>query len=514
MPRPRYYRDDWYRRYDAYGYRRRNSWPRVIVLLLLIAAGVFILRERFKHEEPLPLPVLTSAPEVRTPTPSPLSYSFQAEDAYDRGELNAAIKAYENLLALEPENSAAAIELARLYSLMGRPERGADLMRSLLEREPENGMAWATLSLAYDWMYVLEDAIRTGQKAVALAPTEARAYAHLAEAYADNRQWYDASQAAQTALTLNPQEIDALRANAYALELQGFFNEALENYAQALQIEPHFGPLHIAYGRVASALGNYTLAQQSYQQVVDVDPLNAEALDLLGWTYLVNGEYEQAEVQFRRALEGAPTYFQAHGHLGTLYFQRRNYEEAIPAYQQAVRYGEAESRRKTGYLLITLETPEALGDRPAGERIARGDFVHPRNPEGPIRAVISGAQETVATVQGTVRLDVLSGLYTLRLSGLPPAPAGKAYVAWFVNLRMPSKAQVHSEPFYPDAQGQAVLNGETGPVRGVPIEYYYTLALCHYFLAQCDQADPYLNVALAIDPEDANAQQIWQLCHP
>ncbi len=513
MPRSRY-RDDWYRRYNAYGYRKRSSWPRVIVLLLLIAGGIYILRERFKQEDVLPLPVLTEAPVIQTPTPSPLSYKLQAEEAYDRGELSAAIKAYENLLALEPDNHEAAIELARLYSLNGRPERAADLMLALLARDPQNSLAWATLSLAYDWMYVLDDAVRAGQKAVTLDPNSARAYAHLAEAYADKRQWYDASQAAQNALSLDPQDVDALRASGYALELQGFFDEALETYAQALQFEPYFGPLHIAYGRIASALGNYALAQQSYQQVTEADPLNAEALDLLGWTYLVNGEYEQAEIYFRRALEAVPTYYQAHGHMGTLYFQRRNYEEAIPAYRQAVRYGEAESRRKTAYILITLETPEALGDRPAGERVARGDFAHPLNPEGPLRALISGEQESVATARGTARLDVLNGMYTLRLSGLPPAPAGKAYVAWFVALRTPSKAWVRSEPFYPDAEGKAVISGETGPVRGVPIEYYYTLGLCHYFLAQCDQADPYLNVALAIDPDDANAQQIWSLCHP
>ncbi len=513
MPRRRY-RDDWYRKYDAYGYRKRTSWPRVLVLLVLIAAGLYVLRERFKQEEALPLPVLTSAATPPTPTPSALSYSLQAEEATDRGELSAAIKAYEQLIALEPANYDAYLALARLYSLTGRPERAYDLTRYVLQMDPNNAHAWGTLALAYDWMYVLEDAIRAGQKAVALAPDAASAYAHLAEAYADNKDWYNAAQAAQTALTLNPQDVDALRANAYALELQGFFNDALDGYAQALQIAPSFGPLLIAQGRVATSMGDYVTAQESYQKAVDADPLNAEALDLLGWTYLVNGEYEQAEIYFRRALEAVPTYFQAHGHMGTLYFQRRNYEEAIPAYRQAVRYGEAESRRKTAYILITLESADAIGDQPAGERIARGDFSHPRNPEGPLRAAISGSEEAVATVRGAARLDVMTGLYSLRLTGLPSAPAGKAYVAWFVRLRTPSRAIVHSEPFYPDAEGRVTLNGETGAVRGVPIEYYYTLALCHYFLAQCEQADPYLNVALAIDAEDANALQIWKLCHP
>lgn len=512
--RRRRYKDDWYGRYDAYGYRKRSTWPRVLVLLLLIAAAGYILRERLKQEQALPLPVLTGEAPVATPTPSAMSYGLIAEDALERGELSAAVNAYEKLLALEPDNIEARIALGRLLSLTGRPEQAADILLHALRLEPEHAGVWATLSLAYDWMFALDDAVRAGQKAVALAPDHADGYAHLAEAYADMRRWYEAAEAGQTALSLDPNNVDALRANAYALELQGFFMEALDQYNKALSIAPYFVPLHIARGRVATALNNYTLAQESYRQAVSADPRNAEALDLLGWTYLVNEDYEQAEVYFRQALEAVPTYFQAHGHMGTLYFQRRNYEEAIPAYRQAVRYGEAESRRKTAYVLITLENADAIGEQPGGEMVARGNFSHPRNPEGPLRAVISGQEGAIATVRGTLRMDVLNGMYTLRLQGLPLAPEGKTYVAWFVRLRTPTRAIVRTQSFSPDAEGKVTLNGETGSVRGVPIEYYYTLALCHYFLAQCDQAEPYLNVALSIDPNDANAQQIWKLCHP
>ncbi len=513
MRRRRYKDDWWYGRYDAYGYRKRQSWPRIIVLLVLIAAGVYILRERFKQEPTLPLPVLTSEVPIATPTPSALSYSLIAEDAVERGELSAAMKAYENLIALEPTNLEAYIALARLYSLTGRPERGFDLMRHVLRLQADHAGAWSTLALAYDWMYVLDDAIQAGQKAVALAPDDASAHAHLAEAYADSRRWYEASQAVERALALDPQEIDALRVNAYTLEAQGFFYEALDGYSTALNVAPTFVPLLIARGRVATAVGNYTLARESYQQAVEADPLNAEALDMLGWTYLASEAYDDAETYFRRALEAYPTYYQAHGHMGTLYFQKRNYEEAIPAYAQAVRYGEAESRRKTAYILITLEDTATLGGQPAGEVVARGDFSHPRNPEGPLRAFITGERGAIATVRGTARLDVLTGMYTLNLDGLPRTPEGKAYVAWFVRLRMPDRNLVRTV-ITPDASGKVAFSGETGPVRGVPIEYYYTLGLCHYFLAQCEKAEPYLNVALAIDPNDANAQQIWKLCHP
>jgi hypothetical protein len=49
-------------------------------------------------------------------------------------------------------------------------------------------------------------------------------------------------------------------------------------------------------------------------------------------------------------------------------------------------------------------------------------------------------------------------------------------------------------------------------VKGPPIETYYTLALCYYFLDECNNAQPYIQTALRLDPEDANARQTLSLC--
>jgi len=96
---------------------------------------------------------------------------------------------------------------------------------------------------------------------------------------------------------------------------------------------------------------------------------------------------------------------------------------------------------------------------------------------------------------------------------LPPAPAGKAYIGWFLSMLSPERTLIRTEPIIPSATGDVEFVGETGPVAGSPIEQYYTLALCYYFLDECDQAQPYIRVALRIDPNDANAQQTARLCN-
>ena len=71
---------------------------------------------------------------------------------------------------------------------------------------------------------------------------------------------------------------------------------------------------------------------------------------------------------------------------------------------------------------------------------------------------------------------------------------------------------MRTEPIFPAPDGSVSFSGNTGTVKGPPIENYYTLALCHYFLDECDVAGPYIQTALRLDPEDTNAQQTLALC--
>jgi tetratricopeptide (TPR) repeat protein len=71
---------------------------------------------------------------------------------------------------------------------------------------------------------------------------------------------------------------------------------------------------------------------------------------------------------------------------------------------------------------------------------------------------------------------------------------------------------VRTEPIYPSPSGTFERRDTTGVVQGPPIENYYTFALSYYLLDQCEQAMPYIQTALRIDPEDANALKTLDLC--
>ncbi len=501
--------------YKYKGRRRRRSrsplW-RVLLLLILDLAGIYFLYTQWV--DPVNGPALPTAntPTPRpTPTRSAVSWSADAIDAYWDGRLTESVASYRQALNLEPDQTELYVDLARLLIFRGYPEQALDLTAEALRREPENAMALAVRGLAYDWLGLPEETIPLCDQALALDPALPEAYAYRAEAYVDLGNWLQANTDIEKALELEPENVDVLRTQGYVLEVQGNYSAAIQAYREALDLHPGLSYIYRALGRNYEALGNFTRAEEVYEEAIAADPESVASLDQLAWSYLLRGDYEQVEQYLSSALEIDPNYWPALGHMGTYQFQRRNYEGAIPRFTDAIRYGEAASRRRTVSFQLTLESADQIGAEPGGEAVAQGIFVHPADVTYPMRAMIAGVEDG-STIQGYVRFTPLDGRYVIVLEGLPAPTLGRAYVGWFDTLLTPEETQVHTPALRPDAEGRIDENDITGPVKGPPIEHYYTLALSHYFLDQCSEATPYINVALRIDPEDANALETRRLC--
>jgi len=483
---------------------------RFVMILLMIGAGIYVGFQVVGYIDGDATPVIIPT-AMPTATPSPGYYVAEAEGAYWDGRLSDAIFAYQQALALEPNQTDTYVALARLLVFYGEAERALEMAREALQRQPESAEAWAVLGLAYDWLGLRDEAVINCEKAVALAPTLPEAYAYLAEAYIDNGQWYAANGAIATALELDSQSVDVLRGKGYVLENQGNYWGAIQAYQEALQVHDKLAYLYLAVGRNASVLGNYTMALEAYSDATAADPKSAIAHDQRGWMQLLIGEYDKAKVNLNTALEINPYFGDAYGHLGTLYFQQVNYEDAIAYLEPAITNGEALARRRTVRFLITIENPTQVGEQPIGPEVAYVDFVHPYAFDLPLRGDFYASIDD-RQLEGRMRLDVLSGRYSLMLNGIPPVPAGSVYIGWFIPLYTPDGKTVHTDPLFPTPGGRLEVESLTGSVKAQPIENYYILALSYYFLDECDKAMPYIDIALRIDPNDENTLKTLELC--
>jgi tetratricopeptide (TPR) repeat protein len=511
-------------------FRRRSNfpWGRVLALLLLIGAAAYAIYRT------LPMlakevgvtafsPVLPSAMPIPTSTPTAGYYAAAAEEAVWEGTVSRAVAAYQQSLDMEPNQTELYLDLARLLIYNGHPERGLEMARQALIRQPENARAWALLGLSYSWLGLPRQATTYCRRAVELDPTLPEAYAYLAEAYIDDGQWYAANTTIATALELDATNVDVLRNRAFVLESQGSYTRAIQGYREALQVDDNWVQLYLGIGRNAGALGDMVQARKAYEDAVAVDPDHAVALNRLGLTHLLMGDYTNAKVYLSAAAAANPNFPDPFANMGSLYFQQRNYEDAIAMYKQAVQIGETRSRRRTVFFVITLESTNSIGNLPQGPEIVYAQFLHPEAFDAPLRGQFKAADRVSSTdttglfdedvpVLGQIRLDVLSGRYSLALEGLPPAPSGRVYVGWFRQLMTPEGNLVRTEPLFPSSAGQVELQGLTGTVRGPAIQVYYTYALSHYLLGECSLARPLIDIALRINPDDPTARQTQQLC--
>jgi tetratricopeptide (TPR) repeat protein len=322
---------------------RTNNLIRIILLIALIGAGVFILdrsNETAKPVTPTPAPTRTAA-----------SYIQEAEAAIQRGKFDDAITALKVALTLEPDNPAIAPPLVRLmiYQSQGRKERKTEALR-LAQRAarvtPDKAPVQAALALALDWNDQTLEAIAAARTATQLDPNYAEGFAYLAEAYADGQNWPRAESVIRTALTLDPNSVDAHRVNGYVLETQGRFGEAISAYQRAVTLAPNVAYLYLVIARNYRALGNFDGAIVQYQRALELEPRRGDTQDELGYTlylkyttYGRQADLEQAIRALEQATEANPDYAAAWAHLGMAYYARRNYEDAIPSLQKALELG-------------------------------------------------------------------------------------------------------------------------------------------------------------------------------
>lgn len=499
--------------------KRRRSFPwRILILLGMIGAGVYVYIRLKRRPDEKP-------PFVPTPTPtrSAASYISQAEDRYWQGDLKKAIAAYEKAIALEPDDVEPYIPLTRLLTLERQAAEAVWVAEHAVDIAPRNARAWAVLGMAYDWSGEIERAIDACQRAIQLKPDCSSGHAYLAEAYADGGRWDKAAEHAQTALDLDDGSVDAHRNYGYVMEVQGNYRRAIQEYRRALEIHPKLAYIYIAVGKNYLALGNSDAAMRSFQKAAQVDPQNAEAYYRLGRFYYQRGEHDKAETHLKRAIEADPEFGPAFGYLAFTYWGRRNYEEAIPNLQRAIVLESIASRRRARSFVVTVEDQSGDVTEPSKNVVMQGDlaplakgneefpFVFSRTNSQQATLKPTKEEETWGEARGRVTFDLRSGTYTVTLKGMPDVGYNQAYVGWFKGVNALSGDPLNTGPLHV-SDGDLEAQFEAAWVEGPRVEYFYTLGLAHFYMAECEKAYPLFNAALQIDPHEENALKGIRLC--
>lgn len=352
-------------------FRRRpeSNIYRMFFWVITILGGIWLIRQvQLGNVKPL----FQATP---TPTRTAASYTLEGDAQFTAGQLNAAIKAYNEAVQVDPNNAQVWAQLARIqtYSsalLITDADQSARLQQALTsinqaeKLAPDDSTVHAIRAFVLDWNANpnlvdekqvesnLTEAEQEAVRALQLDNTNTLALAFYAEILVDQQKWTQAQQNIQQALDRNSNLMDVYRVNAYVEESLGDYNAAIQSYDKAIALAPNLTFLYLRAGANYRTLGfkspNEETQTQLFDKSLEYFAKAASINDQLGVkdptpylsiarTYSQEGEYFAAARNAQKALQFEPANADIYGQLGVIYFKSRNYEGSIPTLKCAIR---------------------------------------------------------------------------------------------------------------------------------------------------------------------------------
>jgi len=259
-----------------------------------------------------------------------------ALEAHRRGDLNAAEKAYRDVLAAQPDNpDALALRGVTLDGLKRSDEALASIRRAI-ELDPKAALFYIHLGNVLCTVKNWAEAADAFRKAAELQPDYPDIYYNLGNALRENGSWPEAEEAYRKAITLNPSHLLARNNLALVFEhqkrlpeaialleetvkqspdyLEGWLNlsclteksndyeRALQTALQARTLAPDQARPWLGMGVALNRMGRDTEALEIYEKLVQLKPDWEEAWDNIGQTYQLLNRLDEAEVAFRRCI--------------------------------------------------------------------------------------------------------------------------------------------------------------------------------------------------------------------
>jgi tetratricopeptide (TPR) repeat protein len=318
--------------------RRRNNPFRIILLVVLIGAALYINQIVVPATPPLFIP-------TPTPTRAPESFVNEAEEAFASGKLLPAIESYKLAIQANPENRANYVSLARLQNFAGMYTEAQKNSELALVGNDEYGLAHAVRAKALSEQGEYLEAEAAIRLALELEPNNPLFNAYFAEILIDKGDFGDlekAISASRTAVDLGPNLMESHNARGYVLFNTGNYEEAIAEFKRALTINNKIADTHLNIGLCYRAIGDYASAIQAFLDANALNP-NDDIPDLeMSRTYAQIGEYGKAIQTAEQALKDAPENPHRYGNLGLMLYKNGEYQNSAETLGMAVQGGTSE----------------------------------------------------------------------------------------------------------------------------------------------------------------------------
>ena len=221
---------------------------------------------------------------------------------HQAGQLDAAIRWYQRVLAADPDNVTALGNMG--YGLLTQGK--------------------------------FIDAVAILQKAIAIQPNYPEAYYNLGNAQKAQGKLTAAVASLKKAISLRAHYPEALNNLGNAIKEQGNRIEAAAYMQQAINQNPGFAPAYNNLGVIFIDNCQLDDAITVLQQAVNLNPDFPDAYYNLGTAKQEQGKLDQAIACYSKAIAINPGYAEAHCNLGNAYIHKNNLAQAVAHIKQAI----------------------------------------------------------------------------------------------------------------------------------------------------------------------------------
>jgi tetratricopeptide (TPR) repeat protein len=331
--------------------RRRSSLWRIVLLVVLIGAALYVNQVVVPATPPLFIP-------TPTPTRSPESFVNQAQQLYADGKLVPAMDAYREAINADPTNPSNYITLARLQVFAGDYEKAIQNTQNALLKNPNNPLAHAVQGWALGYQENFADAELELKKALSLDPNNALAHAYYSEVLINQRDFNlldKAAEESRVALELDNSLLETHRARGIVLLYSQNLIQAIQEFKSALAINKNIADVHLYMGIAYQANNEPDLAEEAYLAAYALNPTDTTALTQIALAYFQAGRYTQAAQYAADAVNVEPDNPRLHGNLGIMHYKMEDYPTANTELALAVRGGVTEDGQTVEGLPLSNE---------------------------------------------------------------------------------------------------------------------------------------------------------------
>ncbi len=230
-----------------------------------------------------------------------LGYNFS-----NKGDYNLAIKEFEELLKIEPQNEIAILELGKTYKMMNKCKEAIEKFIQLLRIYPDNKEAIIELGETSRMSNNSQVAIEELQKIIRKSPLNDQAYIELSKIFQKNSDYDSAFKELYKALAINKNNSEIYMCFGQLYRAKKEKEKTVLSLREAIKYDANNKNAHLELGDIYQEEKNYAAALREIEAAKKISPFHIEIRLKLIELYGLQNQHDLSAEETKEILDLRP----------------------------------------------------------------------------------------------------------------------------------------------------------------------------------------------------------------